>query len=144
MTAMRIVHPRGRANIRGKDSAAVVVNSYAAEWIALFPHHGPGRKHLRKIELAQWQVAIVTKHSAAFLCGLIHSDGCRYDRKVGGRIYPAYDFTNESADIMGMCEEACTRLGVRFRRPSRRQLSVARRADVAKLDALISRKHEAA
>jgi len=140
---MRAVHPRGKANVRKQGAGAVVVNSYAAEWVVLFPHHGPGRKHLRKILLLPWQVAVVNDHSGAFLRGLMQSDGCRYDRKVGGRIYPAYEFSNESTDIMQMCERACERLGVRFRRPSRSQLAVARRADVAVLDALIGSKDAA-
>lgn len=139
-SAMKAVHPRGKATVRGKGEGAVVVNSYAAEWLVLFPHHGPGRKHLRKVELLPWQVEIVNQHTAAFLRGLIHSDGCRYDRKVGGKIYPAYEFSNESVDIMKMCEVACSRLGVRFRRPSTNQLSVARRADVRVLDELIGAK----
>lgn len=142
--AMKAVHPRGKATFRGKGEEAVVVNSYAAEWLVLFPHHGPGRKHLRKVELLPWQVGIVNEHTAAFLRGLIHSDGCRYDRKVGGKIYPAYEFSNESVDIMEMCELACSRLGVRFRRPSTNQLSVARRADVRVLDELIGAKEEVA
>lgn len=140
--AMRAVHPRGKAAFRGKGEGAVVVNSHAAEWLVLFPHHGPGRKHLRKVELLPWQEGIVNEHSAAFLRGLIHSDGCRYDRKVGGKIYPAYEFSNESIDIMEMCELACARLGVRFRRPSTHQLSVARRADVRVLDELIGAKEQ--
>lgn len=141
--AMKVVHPRGKANVRIRSECAVV-NSCATEWLSLFPHHGPGRKHLRKIELQPWQKPIVSAWSGAFLRGLMQSDGCRYDRRVGGKIYPAYEFTNESADIMEMCELACGRLGVRFRRPSRNQLSVARRADVAVLDALICAKHDAA
>lgn len=140
--AMKLIHPRGKANVRGKGNGngAVVVNSYAAEWVVLFPHHGRGRKHLRSIQLLPWQVAIVNEYSAAFVRGLIQSDGCRYDRKVGGKIYPAYDFSNESADIMKMCELACSRLGVRFRRPARNRLAIARRTDVAVLDAVIGAK----
>lgn len=82
----------------------------------------------------------MNEHSAAFIRGLIQSDGCRYERKVGGKIYPAYEFSNESADIMEMCELACSRLGVRFRRPARNRLAVARRADVAVLDVVIGAK----
>lgn len=115
--AMKAVHPRGKANIRATKGGAVVVNSYAVEWLALFPHHGAGRKHLRSVRLQEWQASIVNEHTAAFLRGLIHSDGCRYDRKVDGKVYPAYAFSNRSADIMKLCEWACSRLGVRFRRP---------------------------
>jgi hypothetical protein len=43
----------------------------------LFPQHGPGRKHERVLEMADWQRAIVERHPADFLRGLFHSDGCR-------------------------------------------------------------------
>src|SRR3712207_7199029 len=55
----------------------------------LFPYttlfrsqHGPGRKHLRPIQLEDWQRELVRRHPASFLRGLFHSDGCRAkDRK---------------------------------------------------------------
>lgn len=46
-------------------------------WPCLFPQHGAGRKHLRKIELAEWQREIVAKYPEQLLRGLFHSDGCR-------------------------------------------------------------------
>ncbi|WP_238151236.1 helix-turn-helix domain-containing protein [Kribbella sindirgiensis] len=46
-------------------------------WPCLSPQHGPGRKHLRKIELADWQREIVAKYPEQLLRGLFHSDGCR-------------------------------------------------------------------
>lgn len=42
-----------------------------------FPQHGPGRKHLRRIQLDHWQRDLTHKHPASLLRGLIHSDGCR-------------------------------------------------------------------
>ena len=35
------------------------VKSYSKHWPCLFPQHGPGMKHTRKIELAGWQRVIV-------------------------------------------------------------------------------------
>jgi Homeodomain-like domain len=35
------------------------VASYSKHWICLFPQHGPGRKHQRKIELTRWQQDLV-------------------------------------------------------------------------------------
>jgi hypothetical protein len=51
--------------------------SYSKHWACLFPQHGPGRKHQRKIELAQWQEVIVRKYPGEFAKGLFHSDGWR-------------------------------------------------------------------
>jgi hypothetical protein len=68
-------------------------------WPCLFPQHGPGLKHLRRIELASWQLRITNKHPDRLLRGLIHSDGCRFMNHVNGKDYPRYMFTNHSADI---------------------------------------------
>jgi hypothetical protein len=46
-------------------------------WRCLFPQHGPGRKHERRIELERWQRALVRAYPVELLRGLIHSDGCR-------------------------------------------------------------------
>lgn len=50
---------------------------YWKHWKCLFPQHGPGRKHERRIQLEPWQRHIVEAQPAAFLRGLFHSDGCR-------------------------------------------------------------------
>jgi hypothetical protein len=48
----------------------------------LFPQHGPGRKHLRTIELEPWQRVIVTENPGDFARGLFHSDGYRGINRV--------------------------------------------------------------
>jgi hypothetical protein len=47
-------------------------------WPCVFPQHGPGRKHNRKIALEDWQQKIVDRHSGMFLRSLFHSDGSRF------------------------------------------------------------------
>jgi hypothetical protein len=42
------------------------VQGYSRHWPCLFPQHGPGKKHLRKIELAEWQGAIVERYPGEF------------------------------------------------------------------------------
>ncbi len=111
-------------------------------WPCLFPQHGPGRKHERPILLEPWQREIVERHPGQFLRGLFHSDGCRVTnwtrRLVAGEMkryeYPRYFFTNTSTDVMALCEWALSLLDIGWTRPSPKQLSVARRADVATLD----------
>jgi hypothetical protein len=117
--AMRRLHPRGRAGIRRKGEGCRVVSSYAWQWTHLFPQHGVGRKHLRPIRLAEWQIQIEKDHPSDLLRGLIESDGSRFDRKVGGKAYPAYEFSNESADILEIFCRVANALGIGFTVPKR-------------------------
>ncbi|MGW1062330.1 hypothetical protein [Micromonospora rubida] len=114
------------------------MQSYGVHWPCLLPQHGPGKKHERPIVLADWQREIVAAHPGDFVRGLFHSDGCRVANRVTahGRayVYPRYLFTNESADIMGLCQWALDLLGVAWRMNRRNSLSVARREAVAALD----------
>ncbi len=100
----------------------------------LFPQHGAGRKHLRPIRLTDWQIQIEMERPFDLLRGLIDSDGSRFDRKVGGRIYPAYEFANESADIREIFCRVARAVGLGFTIPKPNVISVARRQHVAALD----------
>lgn len=123
---------------RVQKQGCVVVQSYGNHWPCLLPQHGRGKKHDRPIVLTNWQEELVTKHPGAFARGLFHSDGCRFANRVtvGGKeyVYPRYMFTNESSDIMGLCQWALDLLGVAWRMNRRNSLSVARREAVATLD----------
>jgi hypothetical protein len=138
--AMKRVHPRGRVAIRRKGEGCRVVSSYAWEWVHLFPQHGAGRKHLRPIRLTDWQIEIETVNPFDLLRGLIDSDGSRFDRKVGGNIYPAYEFANESADIRQIFCRVARSVGLGFTLPKPNVVSVARRQHVAALDLEVPRK----
>ena len=101
-------------------------------------------KHLRKIELSEWQAEIARSHPARLLRGLIHSDGCRLMNRVRVRgvayEYPRYQFTNLSADIRAIFCQACDDFGVRWTHSNPVTISVSRSGDVAKLDAVIGSK----
>jgi DNA-directed RNA polymerase subunit N (RpoN/RPB10) len=88
--------------------------------------------------LADWQRPIIDARPGHFLRGLFHSDGCRVTNRIrrGDKTYtyPRYNFSNESADIMGLCQESLDRLGIDWRMCRRNMLSVARREAVAELD----------
>jgi hypothetical protein len=139
--AIAALHP-SRPVHRVQAIGYTSVVSYWKHWPCLFPQHGPGPKHRRRIELADWQREIVLAHPGRFLRGLFNSDGCRVAnlaiRPVAGRLkryeYPGYLFSNESADIMGLCQWALDLLGIAWRMPRRNVLSVARRKAVALLD----------
>lgn len=105
----------------------IEVYSYSKAWPCLFPQHGAGRKHERRIELADWQQAIVAEHPQQLLRGLIHSDGCRGINTGRNWRHPRYSFSNRSADIRGIFTDACDRLGVRWDHGAAHRLRLARR-----------------
>ena len=112
--------------------------SYWMHWPCLLPQHGPGKKHERRIVLADWQRAMLEEHSWSLIRGLIHSDGCRVINRVVVRgktyEYPRYFFSNESADIQAILTIALDRVGVRWRNNRGNTVSIARRAGVARMD----------
>jgi hypothetical protein len=143
------------AAVRGSDRigflqlpGCVEIASYWQHWPCLFPQHGPGRKHERRIELTGWQQPIVVDHTEALLRGLIHSDGCRSINEVVRPLkdgpqryrYPRYQFTNASGDIRRIFTDGLDRLGIHWTRMNERNISVARRADVAALDRFVGPK----
>jgi hypothetical protein len=144
---LRSVRPGGRV-FRVTAPGCVVVQSNWKHWPCLFPQHGPGRKHERPIALDDWQRSAVEVYPAAFLRGLFHSDGSRARnwtrRMVGGEMkrydYPRWQFTNNSADIRELCCWALDLAGISWRQASWKNISVARRDDVARLDELIGLK----
>ncbi|MDT4991905.1 MAG: hypothetical protein QOH97_1797 [Actinoplanes sp.] len=120
------------------------VRSVWKHWPCLLPQHGPGKKHDRLIALTDWQQEIVDGFPWRFLRGLFHSDGCRAENRVlrNGKtyVYPRYMFSNESGDIMRLCQESLERLGVSWRMCRPNLLSVARKGGVAVLDAHVGPK----
>lgn len=132
-----------------KQPGCTMVKGYSKHWPCLFPQHGPGRKHRRKIELEQWQKAITQEYPGDFGRGLFHSDGWRGVNRVRRRLadgdrwyeYPRYLFTSESGDILRLCGEALDRLGVAWRYSRRNAISVARREAVGRLDEFVGPKY---
>jgi hypothetical protein len=124
------------------------IRSTSKHWPCLFPQHGPGRKHERKIELEPWQQVIVAEHAGDFARGLFHSDGYRGINRVRRALsdgdrwyeYPRYLFVNHSADILRLCGEALDRLDVDWRFSKPTTISVARREAVARLDEFVGPK----
>jgi hypothetical protein len=125
------------------------VKSTSKHWPCLFPQHGPGMKHTRKIELAEWQQAIVDRYPGDLVRGLFHSDGYRGMNRVRRVLadgdhwyeYPRYLFVNMSQDILGLCGAALDRLEVEWRFSKPTTISVAKKEAVALLDAFVGPKH---
>lgn len=120
------------------------INVYSKRWPALLPQVGPGRKHERTLRLEAWQRELVYgDHTGPFICGLLHSDGCRVVNRIrhGERVYEygRYAFSNRSDDIHRMLQRALRSVGIVSRRTGWQQ-TVGRRDGVAQLDALGARK----
>jgi hypothetical protein len=145
--AMSAVLPNRVSRVR--STGCLNLQSSSKHWPCVIPQFGPGRKHERKIELADWQRRIaLAEHPERFLRGLIHSDGSRFVNNVVRTVagepkryeYVRYQFSNRSADIRAIFAEVCARLGVETRPSNDYNLSVARRSSVAILDALVGAK----
>jgi len=141
-SAMQVVMPA--SGVFGVQRIGMTeVKSYSKHWPCLFPQHGPGLKHTRKIELAEWQQVIADRYPGDFARGRFHSDGYRGMNRVRRVLadgdhwyeYPRYLFSNKSTDILGLCGAALDRLEVerRFARPD--VISVAKKEAVGRLDA---------
>lgn len=48
-----------------KKQGCVEIALYSRHWPCLFPQHGPGRKHTRRIALEPWQQALVDHYRKA-------------------------------------------------------------------------------
>lgn len=130
------------------DGGCTQVGSATKHWLCMLPHHGPGMKHTRKIELEGWQREAVASDPKGLVRGLIHSDGCRCTNTIirtlpSGRrryAYPRYFFINESADIREIYTDALDLLGIAWRQNRHNSISVARREAVAALDQFVGPK----
>jgi hypothetical protein len=146
--AMKAIRPYNKVRTQQHPGCTEVI-SCSRHWPCLFPQHGAGRKHMRKIELQPWQLAIVTAYPGRLARGLFHSDGYRGVNRVRRCLgdgdhwyeYPRYLFSNESGDILRLCGETLDRLGVAWRFSRRNALSVARREAVAWLDEFVGPKY---
>ncbi|MGH3478113.1 MAG: transcriptional regulator [Nocardioidaceae bacterium] len=147
MASMAACKPRARARQRQRPGAMVIELGWK-HWPCLFPQHGAGPKHTRRIVLEDWQRKIVAMHTGRFLRGLFHSDGCRcvnrVTRPVAGQPkryeYPRYFFTNASDDIRQIACWALDLCGIAWRPTNARTISVSRKAAVAALDEMVGPK----
>ena len=100
----------------------VVVRMYWGGWPLMLPQHGHGRKHRRPIVLEPWQEKLVATHPDQFLRGCIHSDVAGIDASSGARTIRHTDSPT-----------------ARRTSSSRVAMSIARRPDVARLDAIMAK-----
>ena len=138
--AINVVMPGQSASVRRMPTKSVEVGLYSKHWPCLLPQHGPGRKHHRRIALEPWQQALVDQATEEFVCGLIHSDGCRVVANDRGVSSIRYHFSNRSEDIIGLFTAALDRLGIPWTRSTKYIVSIYRKAATARLDEFIGPK----
>ncbi|MEV2248962.1 helix-turn-helix domain-containing protein [Streptomyces sp. NPDC050147] len=150
--AMRAVFPDNSV-CRVRRTGCSNVKVYSNHLWCMFPQHGAGKKHERRIALEPWQQEIVDAHPWEFIRGLIHSDGCRITnwttRIIGGERkryeYPRYFFSNKSDDIRKLFTDTLDMVGVEWTTLARGSdpfnISVARKASVALMDTHVGPKY---
>lgn len=141
--AIDMLMPTQRATVMQLPKNCVEVSMYSKHWPCLFPQHGPGKKHTRRIALEPWQQALVDQATEEFVLGLIHSDGCRVIANDRGVTSIRYHFSNRSEDILGLFTGALDALGIPWTRSTKYIVSVYRKAATARLDEFVGPKTRA-
>jgi hypothetical protein len=99
--------------------------------------------------LEAWQRDMIEEQPAAFLRGLLFSDGSRVSNWASATVAgvkkryedPRWQFVNHSADIRTWCTDALDLLSIPWRQSNWKTISVSTRAGVARLDELVGLKH---
>jgi hypothetical protein len=129
-------------------TGCTAVCSTTVHWKCVFPQHGPGMKHTRKIALTDWQQVLVERNPHGLIRGLIHSDGCRATNSVQRMLpagprrysYTRYFFSNVSTDIRTIFTDSLDLLGIAWKQNRWNSISIARREAVAALDEFVGPK----
>jgi hypothetical protein len=155
VAAIRAVFPRNRIGRQLRTSnfteepepTNAEISVYSKSMPCLFPQHGPGKKHERRIWLADWQQELAQRWPEALLRGLIHSDGCRFiNTGRRGWRHPRYGFSNLSSDLTSIFCTACDCIGLRWSGAFPKDESnavtiyVSRKDDVARMDEFVGPK----
>ena len=142
-SAMRSVYRRTGCSSRREAAAQ---KSRCTRGIgAPFPQHGPVEAERGPAHGVR-QERLVGEDRAAFLRGLVHSDGSRYIARQTCRghryAWPRYCFSNLSEDIKHLFCETCDALGIAWRRADPKHIYINRRGAVAVMDELAGPKLE--
>lgn len=148
--SLEAVFPEARVSRYRRRGVRVVTLELRTRSVPVaFPQHGPGKKHLRAIELVDWQRTLTAKHPRALIRGLIHSDGCRTVNRFTTRLpsgrkreysYVRYFFSNLSSGIREIFCSHCGLIGVRCSNVHPRYVSIHDRRSVALLDEFVGPK----
>jgi hypothetical protein len=145
--AMKRTLPSNKVNSVRKPSNCIEVYSYSRAWPCLFPQHGPGKKHDRRIWLTDWQQRLCERWPEALIRGMVQSDGHRFiNTGRSNWTNPRYGFSNLSTDLTSIFCTACDCLGLHWTGAFPNDESkavviyVSRKVDVARMDEFVGPK----
>ena len=107
--------PRNNVHVWQRKDNCRSVSVYSSHLVCLFPQHGLGLKHARRILLEEWQLSAIHAAPWPFLRGCIRSDGSVFINRTGPYEYLSYDFGNSSEDIVQLFVGVCEALQLRQR-----------------------------
>ena len=109
--------PANRVDVvtAGLKGNCVNISVYSQHLPCLFPQHGRGPKHERRLILERWQAELVEAAPCGFLRGCIRSDGSVYVNRTGPYEYLSYEFSNRSHDLIRAFASTCDLVGVEHR-----------------------------
>jgi len=111
---LQILFPENKvSSYRRPNANCIDISVHNNMLPSLFPQHGIGKKHARKIHLAGWQENLVIQNPQLILSGLVESDGCIYFADQKGKEYLRYGFANKSKDIVDIFMWAAELIGVK-------------------------------
>ncbi|MDX2079002.1 MAG: transcriptional regulator [bacterium] len=143
---INIVLPQNSVSLNSAPGC-VQITVYSTHLVQLFPQHGDGVKHNRKLTFDDWQQTIIDEFPLEIFRGLYHSDGSRAQNIVNGTNYVRYMFSNKSVDLIELCKYVCDKIGVHWTtkkahyRMQSYTVYVSRREDVAYLDEVVGAKY---
>jgi len=143
---INIVLPKNNVSIIS-SVGCVYITVYSTHLVQIFPQHGVGKKHDRKLTFEDWQQTIIDEFPLEVFRGLYHSDGCRSQNIVNGTNYMRYMFANKSEDILDLLNYVCDEINLHWtiKIPTNSEyvkvIYVSRRGDVAYLDEFIGAKY---
>ena len=146
--AISVVGGRETVGIYELEGCSEVFSNWK-HWVCVFPQHGAGRKHERRIVLEPWQLPRSSEDHRELIRGPIHSDGCRFINPVKRKLangwkryeYVRYAFTNVSADIRTIFTDSLDALDIEWRQMNARSISIARSRSVDALEEFVGPKH---
>jgi len=122
--------------VKNANSNCMVIVAYSCILPIIFPQHGAGRKHNRKIKLEEWQEEIIKRFPIEFISGLLYSDGCIFYSK--GKL--CYEFSNMSKNILEIFEWVCDLLNVKHTR-TWKSVNIRKKSEVEKIAKLVPTKY---
>lgn len=119
--ALNTIFPKNKV-LRRKNQGCESIGIYNCELPNIFPHCGIGKKHDRKIEFCDWQIA--NMNYRYLIKGLFHSDGCYYkdyrswitnDGVRKEKFYNYYNFANCSVDLIQFFCDGLDNYNIKYR-----------------------------